>query len=41
MTVTRNGNSTDSGTVSENYIRLEQGFRPHMVQKVTLDKDWD
>ena len=26
MTVTRNRIGTDSGTVSENYIRLEQGF---------------
>ena len=26
MTVNRNGIGTDSGTESENYIRLEQGF---------------
>ena len=37
MTVTRNGIGTESGTVSENYIRLEQGFLLNMVQKMTLD----
>ena len=37
MTVIRNRIGTESGTVSENYIRLEQGFLLNMVQKITLD----
>ena len=36
MTVTRNWIRTESGTISENYIRLEQGFLLNMVQKMTL-----
>ena len=37
MTVTRNGIGTESGTITENYIRLKLQLRMNMAQKITID----